>query len=122
MTTPFLAMRHTLTDVDLAAYRAVLEEQWRHQLADIVDLSRDTLDGPGEPDDDGSHATDKLLNSRLLAAARKQLEETEAALLRLEDGRFGTCESCGDPIRPERLEILPATAVCVACQSKRTAR
>jgi RNA polymerase-binding transcription factor DksA len=117
------APTHRPPDVDeLATYRAVLEQQWRHQLADVVDLSYDALGAHNEPDDDGSRATDRLISSRLLAAARKQLEETEAALLRLEEGTFGVCEGCNEQIRPERLEILPATAFCVACQSQRMAR
>jgi RNA polymerase-binding protein DksA len=43
------------------------------------------------------------------------LEEVEAALVRIEEGKFGACEECGQPIADERLEALPYAACCVRC-------
>lgn len=43
------------------------------------------------------------------------LKETLAAIERIEAGTFGTCESCGEGINPERLEALPAARLCIAC-------
>lgn len=111
-----------LSDDSLSVYRSMLEEQWRLQLGDIAELSYATLDDDTDRDDDGFRATDQLHNSRLLAAARQQLQDTEDALARLDDGTFGVCASCDEPVSPERLEILPAARLCVACQSRRTAR
>jgi DnaK suppressor protein len=101
-------------------YRARLEEQWRHQLGDIIDLSNDSRSASDEPDEDGLRETDQILSARLLAAARMQLDETEAALARLDDGSYGSCGICAEPISSERLEILPAASYCVVCQSRRT--
>jgi len=103
-------------------HRARLEEQRRHQIGDILDLSTDAGSGSDEPDDDGFRTTEQILSSRLLAAARKQLDETEDALARLDDGTYGSCGSCGDQISAERLETLPAARFCVACQSRHAAR
>jgi RNA polymerase-binding transcription factor len=101
----------------LPEYRAFLEEQWRQQVATIVELSYAALSpAQGEPDDDGSRAETFRLNTGLLAAARQQLEEIEAALARVDDGSYGVCGGCGEPIVPERLGILPAARYCVACQ------
>jgi len=101
----------------LPEYRAVLEAQWRRQVATIVELSYAALSrAPGEPDDDGSRTETFQLNSGLLATARQQLEGIEAALVRVDDGSYGLCGGCGEPIVPERLEILPAATYCVACQ------
>jgi RNA polymerase-binding transcription factor DksA len=123
MTTETSAMTTTaLTDEQLSLYRSMLTEQWRQQVEDVIGLSYDALAPDPDADADGSHTTDRLLGSRLLAAARRQLAETEDALARLDDGTYGLCGACGQPIRPERLEILPAAALCVACQSRRTAR
>lgn len=52
----------------------------------------------------------------LLSRARQQLDEVEAALQRLESGKYGKCIQCGQPIHPERLEALPAAAFCIQCK------
>jgi DnaK suppressor protein len=54
----------------------------------------------------------------LLDAAREQLAAIEAALQRLETGRYGICERCGQPIGEERLAARPAAATCIRCAAK----
>jgi len=58
-------------------------------------------------------------NLSLLGPKRQELEAIEEALNRLENGSYGLCESCGHPIEPRRLEIMPETPLCRACQSHR---
>ena len=48
--------------------------------------------------------------------ARQQLELVDAALGRIDNGTFGTCLRCGNPIAAERLEALPWAALCIDCQ------
>jgi DnaK suppressor protein len=48
--------------------------------------------------------------------AHQQLELVDAALRRIDDGTFGTCQRCARPIAPERLEALPWAAYCIDCQ------
>ena len=48
----------------------------------------------------------------------KHLVAIEGALRRIELGIFGRCQTCGQPIAPERLEALPWATDCVACHSK----
>jgi len=55
----------------------------------------------------------------LLGPKRQELEAIEEALQRLEGGTYGLCESCGLPIEPRRLEIMPETPLCRNCQSQR---
>jgi RNA polymerase-binding transcription factor DksA len=54
-------------------------------------------------------------------AERERLQEKLASLENALDksraGRYGICEVCGQPINPERLEILPDTRRCVNCAS-----
>jgi RNA polymerase-binding transcription factor len=50
------------------------------------------------------------------------LEQVEAALLRIREGRYGICVSCGKVINPERLEAMPAAAYCMKCQKKQESR
>jgi DnaK suppressor protein len=51
--------------------------------------------------------------------ARERLSQVDAALLRLEDGSYGSCERCGQPIGAERLAARPSAATCVRCAAAR---
>jgi len=55
----------------------------------------------------------------LLGPKRQELEAIEEALHRLENGSYGLCEVCGQPIEPRRLEIMPETPLCRGCMSQR---
>jgi DnaK suppressor protein len=47
---------------------------------------------------------------------RRLLREVVAALAKLEDGTFGSCERCGEPIAEKRLDALPFARYCITCQ------
>jgi RNA polymerase-binding protein DksA len=49
--------------------------------------------------------------------ASQHLELVDAALARLDGGRFGTCLRCARPIAPARLDALPWAAHCIDCQA-----
>lgn len=55
------------------------------------------------------------VNLALREDIKQRARQLEEALERLEEGNYGICESCGRPIDPERLEILPRTSLCVDC-------
>jgi len=46
------------------------------------------------------------------------LRRIEAALKRIEDGEYGTCLECDEPINPKRLEFDPTVVLCIDCASK----
>jgi len=73
-----------------------------------------------EHDPEGSTASmDQVRDTALLATVRRTLAELEAARERLAEGTYGTCERCGRPIAPARLEARPEARTCVACASRR---
>ncbi|MES2631747.1 MAG: TraR/DksA family transcriptional regulator [Pseudomonadota bacterium] len=49
--------------------------------------------------------------------AATELGQVAAALRRLQDGTYGTCTDCGEPIDEKRLLALPAAPRCTACQA-----
>ncbi|HSV34857.1 MAG TPA: TraR/DksA family transcriptional regulator [Ramlibacter sp.] len=49
--------------------------------------------------------------------AAHELEQVLAARRRLQDHTYGLCIDCGEPIDRRRLEALPATPYCIACQA-----
>lgn len=60
---------------------------------------------------------DEVLNA-LDGSIRAEMERIERTLLRMEDGVYGICESCGKPIASKRLEALPYANRCVACEER----
>ena len=48
---------------------------------------------------------------------RDQLADIEHALSKFEDGTYGLCDSCGQPIDPARLEALPQANLCLSCKA-----
>jgi RNA polymerase-binding transcription factor DksA len=55
------------------------------------------------------------LNLALREKMEQKAEQLKEALERLDEGDYGICESCGLPIDPERLEVLPRTTLCIQC-------
>ena len=49
---------------------------------------------------------------------RDQLAEVEHALHKFDQGTYGLCDDCGQPIDPARLEALPQANLCVSCKAK----
>jgi len=49
---------------------------------------------------------------------RQLLQMVETALLRIREGAFGECVSCGNEINAKRLEAVPWTRYCIECQEK----
>lgn len=77
----------------------------KHHLADLDEMASDTLD------------TDSVC--ALMDLSASTLADIDAAFVKLDEGSYGVCELCGDPIHPDRLEVLPFAMLCVNCQRKR---
>lgn len=50
---------------------------------------------------------------------QRALNETIAALDRIEKGTYGICQNCGQTISQERLEAIPGAAFCTSCQDSK---
>ena len=71
---------------------------------------------PGDAADSSSQSEeeDKLLSHA--QRANDAVKEVDEALLRVDDGTYGTCIDCGEPIDPERLRSMPEAARCLSDQ------
>lgn len=49
---------------------------------------------------------------------RVKLIEVDEALDRIENGSFGMCQECGEPIALKRLEVIPNARYCVRCKEE----
>lgn len=52
-----------------------------------------------------------------LASTRARLAAIEAALRRIDDGSYGECRECAEPISAARLEARPEARLCIGCES-----
>ncbi len=55
------------------------------------------------------------------ASARRRdqmLRKITAALARIDNGEYGLCKSCAEPINPKRLEFDPTAVLCIQCASE----
>lgn len=57
----------------------------------------------------------KTINEAALREQTSRLQKLERALTKLEEGNYGTCVKCGDPIPFGRLKFMPWTTKCVKC-------
>jgi DnaK suppressor protein len=67
------------------------------------------------------HVQEEAVNDTMMALderSRRLVEEIQAALGRIDDGTYGDCEVCGEPINPARLEALPIARRCLRCQEE----
>jgi RNA polymerase-binding protein DksA len=90
-----------------------------HDFDEVVAASRDT-NADDEHDPEGATiAFERSQVDALVRQARARITEIDAALARLDAGRYGTCERCGRPVAGERLEARPETRLCIDCARRR---
>ncbi len=90
-------------DRDLAELRERME-------VSEVDFSEEGGEG-------ASTTSERAHIEALKAQLTARLAALDAAIARMDSGRYGICESCGNPIGEARLEALPDATLCVACKS-----
>jgi DnaK suppressor protein len=109
-------------DVDLDAIRSELEERRDRTQERLAELAkrpeRGTAQGFGKRIGDGTtEAVSRLTDIGVGDSLERTLARTERALAKLNDGSYGVCDSCGDPIGPGRMRALPDGVLCLACAS-----
>ncbi len=91
-----------------------IHEESRGQLED----EREEIQSDNHPGDMATSTFDRELDYTLEENVERALAAIDAALQRIEDGTYGTCETCGEPIGVERLEALPWTTQCIDCKRR----
>jgi RNA polymerase-binding transcription factor DksA len=111
---------------DLKKYRKAIEQLALRVRSDTDGMVEQVRAGSGGNGGDLSNApfhlgdmgTDEFLydmNATLLVNEQYIVAEAREALNRLDNGTYGTCESCGQQIASARLEAIPFTRFCVKC-------
>jgi DnaK suppressor protein len=96
---------------------AALQQELRQDRAKLADGVRDVdvvLDRKDQADLQIQAGVDDAEFNRDLM----ELTQIEAALRRLDTGRYGLCEDCAEPIAAQRLNVQPWVLRCMACQTR----
>jgi len=96
--------------------RALLEEKLtslEHRLSSIKrDVSRSHSSDSAEQ---AQERENDEVEEAIGIETEQSLRSVKAALVRLDEGRYGICDGCGENIAPERLAVLPEAVLCVKC-------
>jgi len=116
------------TTIDTELFRKRLIEE-RKRVQEAIDYLHE--ENPGSIQDETQDSTadnhpgdmatvtfDRELDYTLEENEGRLLQAIDAALTRMDDGSYGACVSCGQPIGAERLEALPWTTQCIDCKRK----
>jgi RNA polymerase-binding protein DksA len=116
------------TTIDTEHFRTQLQEE-RKRVKEAIDYLHE--ENPGNVQDETQDSTadnhpadvatvtfDRELDYSLEENEERLLEAIDAALTRIDDGAYGICSACGQPIGEERLEALPWTTQCIDCKRK----
>ena len=85
------------------------------QAAELYSRERDA-EATQDPADMAANAYTKELLMSMSTNDRQLLESIDAALDRIEAGKYGKCVHCGQPIQEKRLEAVPWARHCLTCQ------
>jgi len=67
-------------------------------------------------------ATDRDMLVQRMNIGARMLSDVRGAILAWDNGHYGFCEDCEEPISPKRLDAIPWAQVCVNCQEARDRR
>ena len=95
----------------LSTLREELDQQRRFRNEQLEELALEAAEGVATADQNRLQVTHALT-----LAAEWALSEIDSALQRLDEGSYGICERCAEPIPCERLEVLPMSRLCTPCQ------
>ena len=107
-------------DLDLDAIRQELEARRasaRERLAALAARpERGSTVGFGKRIGDGtSEAVSRLTDIGVGDSLERGLDRIQRALAKLDEGTYGTCDACGDPIARGRLQAMPDGVLCLEC-------
>jgi DnaK suppressor protein len=95
-----------------------LRDEYDQTISELAEAQRDRLaDSAGDDQaDTGTKTFEREQEITLANNLRERIGQVERALDRLDDGQYGWCEKCGNPIPVERLAAFPSATLCVTCK------
>lgn len=106
--------------------RSRLEQEQKHlteelgQLKASVRSANERREGSpfGKREEEATESFELEKRLALEKQIKDQLVDIEHALHKFDEGTYGSCDKCGQPIDPARLEALPQANLCLSCKAK----
>jgi RNA polymerase-binding protein DksA len=105
-------MRTRLIRQRLMKHRNLLLARYRSEL-ERIDEQLDSVES--EPVERATEFWDTQVLSRLGDTDARMLREVVEAVRRIDEGTFGSCTTCGEPISEARLDAVPTALLCIGC-------
>ena len=111
--------------VDFNMLRSQLEGEKERLVGELEQLSAGASSGEerregspfGKREEEATESFELEKRLALEKRLRDQLAEVEHALHKFDEGTYGQCDKCGQPIDPARLEALPQANLCLSCKA-----
>ncbi len=110
-----------LSKEELQTLKAALEEQ----LENLISQSREAVsnltevrENDADPLDLAVTESNRDFTLRMADRERRLLGKIRYALERIQNGEYGACESCGEPITFGRLMARPVATLCIDCKTE----
>ncbi len=110
--------RRRLENEQLRLEQMIRDLEAEREEVRLTETSSDRSPDPNTAEG-GSLAFEMEKELSILENSRDILAKVEEALQRIDEGTYGTCDVCGEPIPVARLEALPYTKMCVKDASAR---
>lgn len=116
-----------LSKEQLKQFRQLLITERAKLTDEIKSIARETSTSPREASGDLSGYTvhmadmaadtyDRELSMNIVSTEQEILYQIDDALKRLDDGSYGLCQQCNQPISMSRLKAVPYASLCINCQ------
>ena len=105
---------------ELKFFKKLLEDR-KEQIVKNINKSADEIaelrsNGAVDDFDVASINTDSNLEYSISLKQRIEYQKIEKALKKIENGSYGICEECEEPINLERLKAKPHASLCISCR------
>jgi RNA polymerase-binding protein DksA len=114
-----------MTTFDIAGAEKALRAERAHLVHQLNELGaaetgdlRSDIDFGGSFADAASVTAERTEVLGVVDSLKTQLDNVDRALGHIANGTYGTCDNCGQPISPARLEARPESVLCVDCKTK----
>ncbi len=117
----------SLSKEQIKQFRQLLITERAKCAEEIKSLAQDASKSPREASGDLSAYTvhmadmaadthERELSMNIVSSEQEILYQIDDALKRLDEGSFGVCQQCNQPITMSRLKAVPYASLCISCQ------